>query len=458
MGIRLRTTLTTTTLAALALVVGALLFAGAIRDRIEAAIAEDARERALEIAALAVAGQLSPVLAAGDPELIAQVVDSEGHVLSSDQVIVGLPPMSDFDPTGPAMEVVRVDQLAGGQAAADDEGPFVVAIRRLDQGASPQAVLVVGSLGDAAEALDAAAPLLFAGVPALVALVGVLTWIMTGQALQPVERIRAEAHNISASALDKRVPVPDSRDEIHRLAVTINEMLQRLETSVVRQRQFVSDSSHELKSPLAALRTILEVAERDGQPASPDVLTDLQSEVDRLERLVEDLLYLAAFDEGRPKRSFVEVSLDQIVRDEIASVSRSRQLLIDSSDLAPVRILGDPHQLSRLVRNLTENAVRFAHTGIWIATEEVDSSALLTVSDDGPGVPLADRSRVFDRFVRLDESRNRQSGGAGLGLAVTAAIVSAHGGELAIIDSLHGGASFQVRLPKTESPKTPVLG
>lgn len=453
MGIRLRTTLTTTVLAALALVVGAVLFTAATRSRIEATITEDARERAVEIAALAVSDQLSPVLAVGDPELIAQVVDSEGQVLSSDQVIAGLSPMIDFDPAGPAMEVVRVEQLAEGQAAADDAGPFVVAIRRLNQGRNRQTVLVAGSLGDAGDALDAATPLLSGGVPVLVALVGGLTWIMTGRALQPVERMRAEAHSISATALDKRVPVPNSRDEIYRLAVTINEMLQRLEASALRQRQFVSDSSHELKSPLAALRTILDVAERNRENVSSEVLADLQAEVDRLERLVNDLLYLAAFDEGGPLRPFVEVNLDEIVRDEIASVHRNGRPVIDSSSLAPVRILGDRHQLARLVRNLLENAVRFAGTGIWVATEEVDGSAVLTVSDDGPGVPPPDRLRVFERFVRLDESRNRQSGGAGLGLAVAAAIASAHSGELGIIDSLHGGASFRARFPRRDCPK-----
>jgi signal transduction histidine kinase len=446
MGIRLRTTLTTTMLAALALVVGALLFAGAIRDRIEAAITEDARERALEIAALSVAGQLSPALAAGDPELIAQVVDSEGQVLSSDQVIAGLPPVIDFDPTGPAMEIVRVDQLAGEQAAVDDVGPFVVAIRRLDQGASPQTVLVVGSLGDAAEALDAAAPLLFAGVPALVVLVGVVTWIMTGRALHPVERMRAEAHTITVTGLDRRVPIPHGRDEIHRLALTINEMLQRLEASVLRQRQFVSDSSHELKSPLAALRTILEVAERNPDPVPAETLGDLLAEVGRLERLVEGLIYLAAFDEGRPT-SLVEVRLDQVAQDEIASVHRNGGLVVDSSSLVPVVVSGDRHQLSRLVRNLLDNAVRFADAGVWIETRDVDGWVFLTVSDDGPGVPISDRSLVFERFIRLDESRDRQSGGAGLGLAVAAAIASAHGGELGMIESLHGGASFQARFP-----------
>lgn len=447
MGIRLRTTLATTLIAGLTFVAAAVLFTVATRSRIEAAITEDVRERAIEIAALVTSGGLTQILAIGDQELIAQVVNQDLQVFAADQAIFGLPPMIAFDPEGPAIEVIRVHELAVGEAAADDEGPFVVAIRRLDQGRGWKTVLVAGSLGDAGEALDAVIPLLAAGVPVLLALVGGLTWIMTGRALQPVERMRAEAHDISASALDKRVPVPNSKDEIHRLAVTINEMLQRLEASAVRQRRFVSDSSHELKSPLAALRTILDVAERDREPVSSEVLTDLQAEVHRLERLVEDLLYLAAFDEGRPLRPLVEVNLDEIVRDEIASVNRSRKLMIDSSGLSPVQSLGDRHQLSRLVRNLLENAVHFANSGIWIAAEEVDGSAILTVSDDGPGVPLADRSRVFERFVRLDESRNRQSGGAGLGLAVAAAIASAHGGDLGIIESLHGGASFRVRLP-----------
>ena len=449
MGIRLRTTLTTTVLTALAFLGGAVLFIGATRGRIEAAITEDAVERSAEIAALAESNLLGPVLEVGDPEFIAQVVDNSGQVLSADQIIAGLPPMVMAPAEGPLQETTRVDRLETVEAQLDDIGPFVVATRRLVVDSGSLVILVVGSLGDAGEALEAVTPLLFGGVPVLVALVTGLTWVMTGRALRPVEQMRVEAHNISASALNKRVPVPESRDEIHRLAVTINEMLERLEDSALRQRQFVSDSSHELKSPLAALRTILEVAARNPNPVSPEVLTDLQAEVDRLERLVEDLLYLAAFDEGRPQRPFVDVDLKEIVQDEIASVSRTSRLKFDSSSLKPVRISGDRHQLSRLVRNLLENAVRFATTGIWITTTEVDALAFLTVNDDGPGVPLRDRARVFERFVRLDESRNRQSGGAGLGLAVAAAIATTHGGDLAMVDSLHGGAAFQLRIPKT---------
>lgn len=449
MGIRTRTNLIATAIAALAFAAGVLLFLAATRSRIELAIIEDARERAVEIAGLVRSGDLTPILAVGDPELLAQVVDDTGQVVASDQIIAGLPPMVATTSVGPEIEIERVEDLVVHEAQLDDIGPFVVAKQRVDLASDSFVILVVGSLGDAGEALNAVIPLLASGVPVLLALVGGLTWIMTGRALRPVERIGAEAHNITATALDRRVPVPDSKDEIQRLALTINEMLDRLEASVLRQRQFVSDSSHELKSPLAALKTILDVAERSNEPVATETLADLRAEMDRLERLVEDLLYLAAVDESRPKPRPADVELHQIVAEEIASVNRGTGLTIDTSGLIPMRVPGDRHDLSRLVRNLLDNAVRFAGTSIWIATRELDGSAFLTVSDDGPGVPPPDRARVFERFVRLDESRNRQSGGAGLGLAVAAAIAMAHGGELGIIESLHGGASFQARLPKT---------
>jgi len=449
MGIRLRTTLTTTLIAALALIAGALLFVDATRNRIETAITEDARDRSTEIANAVAANQLSPVLVVGDPELVAQVVDSSGQVVSSDQIIVGLPPLVATEDTGPEMETERVEGL---DARLDDIGPFVVVKHRLDLDSGSLVIIVVGSLGDAGEALEAVTPLLVAGVPVWLALVGALTWIMTGRALRPVERIGAEAHNISVSALHRRVPVPESKDEIHRLAKTINEMLERLEASVRQQRQFISDSSHELKSPLATLKTILDVAERGNEPASSETLTDMRAEMDRLEHLVEDLLYLAAVDEGRPQRRPDDLDLVQVVAEEVASVNRRTGLTIDASALVPMRVRGDRHDLTLLVRNLLDNAVRFAATGVWIETIEQDGFAFLVISDDGPGIPPPDRKRVFERFVRLDEGRDRQSGGTGLGLAVADAIASTHGGDLGLIESLHGGASFQVRLPKTQLP------
>jgi signal transduction histidine kinase len=258
--------------------------------------------------------------------------------------------------------------------------------------------------------------------------------------------MRAEAEHISAAALGLRLPTPGSVDEIGRLAATLNAMLDRLEASAVRQRRFVADASHELKSPLAALRTMVEV----GIGPSNDNLeleADLLAEVGRMERMVADLLYLALHDESPSADRIVEVDLAGIVRVEAESVALRSGLEVDASGIVPLNVLGDPDRLTQLVRKLTDNAARHATSKIWLETAALDGNGLLIVSDDGPGIPAAERERVFDRFVRLDDSRARDTGGAGLGLAVARAIARSHGGDLRVTEPRHGGATIEARFP-----------
>jgi signal transduction histidine kinase len=308
-------------------------------------------------------------------------------------------------------------------------------------------VLVAASLEPARRALDVLWPLLLIALPIILAAVGLVIWALTGRALRPVEAMREQAAVISAAELERRLPVPPSHDEVHRLAMTLNDMLDRLEAAALRQQRFVADASHELKSPVAAMRTMLEVAERD--PHFEDwrtLLADLGREDRRLERLIGDLLTLARFDEHALAVRRAEVDLDQIVGREAEAAGRDGGR-VDASEVRPMRILGDPDALARLFRNLVDNAARFAAATVWVESEAADGEAVVWISDDGPGIPASAREHVFERFVRLDESRDRRAGGSGLGLALARAVAVAHGGKIAVIEPRHGGATIEVRLP-----------
>jgi len=283
------------------------------------------------------------------------------------------------------------------------------------------------------------------GFPALVLLVGVLAWFMAGRALRPVEAIRAEAASITHATIHRRVPVPETHDEVAALASTMNEMLDRLEDASIRQRRFVSDASHELRSPVASIRTQLEVALLRRDDADwPVVAERVLAEDARLEQAVADLVDLARLDEGVPMTDLVEVDLDELVLEEC---SRTRAVPVDVSGVSGGRVRGRSDALARTVRNLVDNAARHAESRVTVALRTVDDTVELVVTDDGPGIPEEDRSRVFERFTRLDEGRARDAGGMGLGLAVVKATVERHGGTVTLHHAEPHGARFVVRLP-----------
>ncbi|WP_432894495.1 sensor histidine kinase [Kribbella sp. CA-245084] len=274
---------------------------------------------------------------------------------------------------------------------------------------------------------------------------------MVGQALRPVERIRSRVQGIGTRDLTERVPVPETRDEIARLAVTMNEMLDRLETGQATQRAFVADASHELRSPLATLTAALEVIEADttGQ-AWHELRAVMGTETDRMRQLVEDLLLLAKADDTGIRMRQTDVDLDDLVAAEIQRLRSSMPELKVTGDVSPVRVVGDPARLGQVLRNLVDNAARAAHTSVHLSTAEKDGSAIITVEDDGDGIPEADRQRVFERFVRLDTSRSRASGGSGLGLSIAREITRAHNGTITLTSSSAGGTTAIVTLPNIE--------
>ncbi|RSM77712.1 histidine kinase [Kibdelosporangium aridum] len=276
--------------------------------------------------------------------------------------------------------------------------------------------------------------LLIPAVPASMALIGLAAWLGTTRALRPVEQIREQAGEISTSALDRRVSVPATRDAITRLALTLNEMLDRLENSVKVQRQFIADAAHELRSPIASLRTVLEVAH--DHPDQADwlaVVRDAVTDTRRLEALAEDLLLLARLDSALPLPATV-VDLSEVAH----GYADRAELLVDG----PALVTGDAKQLDRLLRNLVDNATRHAVSTVTVRVKSTEDRVILEVADDGPGIPVADRERVFDRFTRLDEARDSDAGGAGLGLAIAREIAVRHGGTLTVGDHAVFTASF----------------
>jgi signal transduction histidine kinase len=288
---------------------------------------------------------------------------------------------------------------------------------------------------------------LLVAFPILVVLAGLLAWELTGRALRPVEAIRAEVADLSAGDLHRRVPVPGGDDELTRLARTMNDLLARLEAASTRQRRFVSDASHELRSPIAAVLAQVEVAQ--AHPEGVEwlaVASSVKDEVTRLSRLVDDLVVLARSDEGQLEAGHDRVDLDELVLAESDRLRAQHSVAVDTRSLSAGRVTGDREQLRRLVRNLVDNAERHAERVVSLGVYRTNGSVELVVADDGPGIAPEDRDRVFDRFTRLEESRDRPTGGTGLGLAIVGEIVALHGGTVRVADSAVG-ACFVVRLP-----------
>jgi len=296
--------------------------------------------------------------------------------------------------------------------------------------------------------VDSVTDVLLVAVPLMILLVALAAWYFTGRALKPVEAIRLEAESITGTTMHRRVPEPDTDDEVGRLARTMNAMLARLETSAQKQRQFVSDASHELRSPLASIRTNLEVALHNPERADwPAVAQRALVEDVRMEDTVSELLDLARLDEAEGPvllATLPEVDLDELVLDDTV---QQRRVPVDTGRVSAGRVHGRRDQLQRVVRNLLDNAARHADSVVAVELQTRDGAVELTVDDDGPGIRPEDRELVFERFTRLDDGRARDAGGLGLGLSMVKAITEHHGGTVAIEDAPLGGARLRVRLP-----------
>lgn len=314
--------------------------------------------------------------------------------------------------------------------------------------AAGEYTVLVGGGSEAAEATARiVALLLAAGAPIIIAVAATASYRLVRRSLQSVDAIRSRVAEISTSDLAERVPVPASRDEISALAVTMNEMLERLEAGHRAQQRFVSDASHELRSPLATIISGLEVAEAHPQLLDAALATDtLLPEAHRMRVLIEDLLLLARADEQSLVMRKEQVPLGELVEVEAARVRHDGCAI--HTAISRARLVGDPAAVARVIRNLVDNAVHHAKSRVDIQVGSRDGNVILTISDDGPGIAAADRARVFERFVRLDSDRARSGGGTGLGLAIVAEVVAAHSGTINIDDRFGGGTTITVTFPQ----------
>jgi signal transduction histidine kinase len=469
-SVRSRATLAATLVVAVALVAAGTAVLLSLRSSLLGQADTQAERAAREIAAELAAGRPYDRLSLDDDDRPVQVVTGDGTLVAAGEDLERI--------TGTPTDTVRPRPAATADPEDDSESESDSdSADSLDPGEIGDATFTDGSAtidGEAADYRFAAVPVevrgrgqvtvyagaplaaqqsavntaltgMLTGFPLLLGVVAGVTWLVTRRALRPVEGIRREMAVITASEdLARRVPVPDTHDEIARLARTTNETLAALEASVERQRRFVADASHELRSPIASLRTQLEVGA--AHPGLLDVDGAVADTV-RLQRLAADLLLLARLDAGERPAADARVDLAALAREQAAGRA-GVSVRAESGEVA-----GSRAQLERLLANLLDNAQRHARSAVEVTVRGEGGQVVVAVADDGEGVPEADRERIFERFVRLDAARSRDDGGAGLGLAIARDVAVRHGGSLTAGEAPGGGALFELRLPRAQGPR-----
>ncbi|HZX09124.1 HAMP domain-containing sensor histidine kinase [Kribbella sp.] len=374
---------------------------------------------------------------------IVQVLDTSGRVVAASSARAETVPLTGLRPA--AGTVLRAE--VGEMPLLDDDHDYLIVARGVKYEGTTYTAVVASSVETQRATVATVTQYLLLGFPVLLIVVGTASWMLTGQALRPVERIRSRVQGIESSDLTERVPVPETDDEIARLAATMNEMLDRLQAGQANQRRFVADASHELRSPLATMTAGLDVIEPSSRGQAWQGLHELmKGEAVRMQRLVENLLLLAKADDAALPLHRADVDLDDLVDAEVRRLRAGHRLEVQA-DVRPVRVVGDPLRLSQLIRNLVENAATAAHSTVRLSATEQDGQAVVTVEDDGDGIPEDDRERVFERFVRLDSSRARASGGSGLGLSIVQEIAKAHHGTVTLAAAASQGTVATVKLP-----------
>jgi signal transduction histidine kinase len=429
---------------ALGLVTAGVVVLVLLNRSLVSGITDTARAKAQNVAAQLIAGggAVGPVLTATPGEATAlQVLDAAGHVVGASADLTGDPAILTASPP-PGGEVVATVPLPLGQNNADYR---VVAVR-----AHGYTVVAAQSLEAARAATTQLAVLLVVTLVPLLAVAWLVVHLALRAALRPVEEMRRTVADISTADLTARVPLPPAQDEIHRLASTLNAMLGRLSSAQMAQRRFVADASHELRSPLSAITATLDLAARHPEQFGLAELVDTAgAEVGRLRELVDDLLVLARTDDSTDMPPITDVDLDDVIWAEAVRLRAIAPLAV-LARVQPARIRGSPAQVARAVRNLVDNAREHAERAVWLSCRREDESLVVVeILDDGPGVPAADRVRIFGRFVRLEAERPRRAGSTGLGLAIVAGIAARHGGKAACVEPPRGhrGACFRLEFP-----------
>lgn len=438
-SLRFRLTAVASVALGAALMLSAYVMISVLGRSLIATIDDSIYQRARDTVSLADADRLPDEMTSPDGTLL-QVVDAAGRITHATTGTDRLVPLLNAGE--------RAAAIGKGQARFLDGGPYgiphLLRVRVLsaDRGLT---VIAARPFSEVQTSITTAGHVLVVGTPLLLVLLGGASWMIIGRTLRPIAALRRGAEEITDTARSRRLPVPEAHDEVHSLAVTLNDMLARLEKADTRQRALVSDAAHELRSPLASIRLQLEVAlghphGQDWQETAEGVLEDTM----RLARLAEDLLALARLDErgGAPSRR-EPVELDQLVPQTVERYGEAVTVKIGDGAIV---VAGAALDLGRVLVNLVDNALRHTDAPVAVELRAEGADAVLTVTDDGPGIPEPDRERVFDRFTRLDSARSRDEGGAGLGLAIVRETVHAHGGAVHLEDA-RPGLRAVVRLP-----------
>ena len=446
-GVRKRATLTAVTVVALALITGGVLLLVLLQTSLISTTETVAKNKAADVAALITSQDVSEaaqsITTAARSGQYVQIISPRGAVVASSEPSAGTTPLSELRP-GPGQTLT---ESVSSLQSIQDTDEFLIVASGVETGEGVYTVLVASTVQVQTDSVATVAWFLLGATPVLLAVVGAAVWILVGRSLRQVERIRGQVDHIDASRLSERVEVPPTNDEIHRLALTMNTMLDRLQASDGEQRRFVSDASHELRSPLATISAGLEVAAADPSGDTWLELQDLLSgETARMRYLVDDLLTLAKANDGGIRITATDVDLDDVLATEIRRLQPLTTHTISAS-LVPARVRGDAHRLGQVLRNVLDNADRHARSTITIGLTAGPDGVAVAIDNDGDPVPAADRERIFERFVRLDESRSRESGGSGLGLAIAAGIMRAHHGTITATQAPSGDCRFVMHLP-----------
>ncbi len=441
-SVRVQTTLIASAVVAATLLMASYLLIATLHNQLQSNGDAASRNLANALAESAADGTLSAVISVSDGSM-AQVVSVEGSVLAASANLGSTGQLT----TVPLNRTPRLVVIEGVPDDADRE-TYRVWARTASTPTGEVRILAGTSPEQAAEAVQALRSSLILGVPAVLVVLAAAIWALTARALRPVELIRAQVAEISGTALERRVPTPNTGDEIERLAHTMNDMLGRLDDSARQQREFVADASHELQSPLAAFRAQLEVAQTHPEGTDWSALNaDLLADSDRMERLVRDLLFLAREDSAEVSSALVPVDLDTVMLEEVGRLRSRKGVTINTCAVSAGPVLGRSEDLGRMVRNVLENAADHALANVTITLGIHGHHVVLQIQDDGAGVPDELRDRIFDRFVRAESDRSRgEYGGTGLGLPIALAIARRHGGD-AFLESGDAGTTVKITLP-----------
>ena len=382
------------------------------------------------------------------------IYDGRGRLLAEagreDDIAILLPPIAEIPLSEDLLlTIVEADDL-------DDRHRLAIRWIEID-GFETEYIVVAGtSLEPTDEELESLRGILAYLVPLSLVVAGIGGWFLAGRSLSPVVAMADRARQIGIANLSERLPVANPRDELGKLAETFNGLLARLEGSLIQQRQFMADASHELRTPVTTARTAASVSLQQptrNEADDRETLAIIEQETTRLSRIVDDMFTLARADAGSyPVRSmpmYLDEVVDEVVR-ALQVVASTRDISLAGNVLRPAPLTGDEDLVRRLILNIVDNAVRYAPSGstVRIALDRAGDQFAISVSDDGPGIPAEIQPRIFERFYRVDAARTHgKDGGAGLGLALARWIARVHGGDVTLAASSRSGSTFVITLP-----------